>query len=195
MTTVSIYATNILKQMISLLQRLYQFPGLQGNDLKQVIGSHELQTFKKGENIASAGSIARQYHIVSTGMVRSYVMDPNGNEITTGFYKPGDIVIEVASFFRQQPSLENFQALTGVTLHKLGFDEFQQMFRDMPALAEWGRMWMTQALSLQKQRMLDMIIKTAQERYVELLETHRTWPHAHCFPNQWLRPWVQKARR
>lgn len=105
-------------------------------------------------------------------MVRSYVTDPNGNEITTGFYTPGFIVIEVASLFQQQPSLENFHALTDVSLWELKFDDFQQLFREIPAFAEWGRTWMTQALSQQKQRMLDMITKPAHERYSQLLCTH-----------------------
>lgn len=158
--------------MLSILERLYSFPGMSREELQQLISSHKSRTFRKNEFIAQAGEIARQYHIVCSGLVRSYVLDTNGNEITTGFYAPGNIVIEVASLFQQQPSQENFQALTPVSLWELPFGEFQEHFRDIPAFAEWGRLWMTQALSIQKQRMLDMITKPAQERYSELLKSH-----------------------
>lgn len=154
------------------LESLYQFPDFRQHDLDHLVQLHHTLHIHKGGYVFSAGQTARQYFIVQRGLVRSFVSDPDGNEITTGFFAPGEIVIEAASLFRQQPSQETFQALTDCVLWELKFDDFQNVFRRVNAFAEWGRMWMTHALSLQKQRMLDMITKSAQDRYGELLEKH-----------------------
>lgn len=156
----------------ALLRATYQYPTLEEEDLQKVMALHQVLEVKKGEHILRKGAIAEQYYIVVEGLLRSYVHDAKGDEITTNFYSTNDLVIEVASIFTETPTQENMQALNDCVLLVLSYEEFQALFLSIPAVAEWGRMWMTFSLTQQKERMLNMLTKTAQERYLELMEIH-----------------------
>jgi CRP-like cAMP-binding protein len=156
--------------MENLLRNIYHYPSLKEIDLQKIIAMHHLVHIKKGELILREGQIAKTYGIILNGLIRSYVIDATGNEITTGFFGDTELYIEVASLFKQEPTQEYYQALTDCTLYEINFTEFQSLFINIPAFAEWGRAWMTQALSQQKERMLNMITRSAQERYLQLVQ-------------------------
>lgn len=156
--------------MSDILYHVYQYPGLKETDIEEIIRHHKKRTVRKGDHILKQGQISKSYWILEAGLIRSFVIDTDGNEITTEFYTAGEVVIEVASVFKQEPTQETFQALTDCELWEINFEDFQAVFVGIPAFAEWGRMWMTFALTLQKDRMLNMITQSAQHRYSLLLE-------------------------
>src|ERR1700761_933934 len=68
----------------------------------------------KNEYLLKAGQIADTYLFLETGYLRAFAEDVAGNEITTAFYGPGQLVFEVASFFDRSRTRENVQTLTGI---------------------------------------------------------------------------------
>lgn len=158
----------------AVLKQVYQYPTLTEKDLAQVMQAHQILEIKKGTNWLKAGQISKSYAIVLKGLLRSVVIDAVENEITTNFFGPNELVIEVSSLFAQRPTQETIQAITDCTIISIDFDTFQELFINIPSFAEWGRMWMTFALTQQKERMLDMLTKTANERYLQLLSAQ---PH------------------
>lgn len=156
--------------MSQLLELIYNYPSLKDFEIQKIIEQHTCVTLKKGEFLLKEGQISKEYYILTKGLVRSYVIGPQGHEITTGFCGENEVVIEVASVFGQVPTQEYYQCLTDCTLYKIIYDDFQKLFLTIPAFAEWGRMWMTAALTQQKDRMLNMLTQSAQDRYISLLE-------------------------
>lgn len=114
--------------------------------------------------------MANEYYILEDGLVRTFVHNYNGDEITTEFFTDNDIVIVPTSLFQRIPSQENLQALTDCILWKIDFNDFQRLFHSMPGFVEWGRSWFTTQLFVVKQRSLDMIMETATSRYLKLLQ-------------------------
>ena len=96
--------------------------------------------------------------------------DTEGNDITTGFYTEGDMVLEAASFFLKIPTRENIQALTDCTVWRLGFDEFQELFHNIEAFRENGRACLVSGYFALKRRSISMITDSAQDRYLQLLK-------------------------
>jgi len=85
------------------------------------------------------GEISNAYYLIQTGLVRAWLYNYNGAEITTEFYGDGDLLIEVSSLFQRIPSKENIVALTSGTAMKIDFDKFQELYHKIPAFNEWGR--------------------------------------------------------
>ncbi|RYE18536.1 MAG: Crp/Fnr family transcriptional regulator, partial [Sphingobacteriaceae bacterium] len=112
------------------------------------------------------------YFCISEGLVRSYVYDFNGNDITTGFIGNNEIAIDVISLFHQIPTVEYFQALTDCRCYVIDFDKFQNLYHSIKGFNEWGRAWMSGSLFNLKQRTLSMITDSASERYKILQEQH-----------------------
>lgn len=156
----------------STLHHAYQHPMLSKQDVEAICDEHTLEDYPKGHILLKEGQISNEYFIVQEGLVRSYVYNYQGEDITTGFAKEKDILIEVASIFARVPTREYMQCLTDVKLWRIGFQDFEKLFDLYPAFREWGRAWMSRELYKNKNRATEMITLPATERYLQLLENH-----------------------
>ncbi len=156
--------------MTDIFKAVYQHPLLSHTDLEQIEARHTRQTAEKGTVLLKQGRIAEEYYLLESGLIRSYVHDYDGNEITTDFFIENEIVIVPASLFQRIPSQETILTVTDTTLWKISFPDFQQLFHSIPGFTEWGRLWFTQQLFAMKQRSLEMITITATNRYLKLMQ-------------------------
>lgn len=154
----------------NLLKDIYNYPGLNPSDLDHIRNAHKKTHYRKGEFLLKEGQTAHQYLILETGLIRSFVHDFNGNDITTNFFSENDIVIEVSSLFQRIPTQENIQALTDCLCWKMDFAAFQQLYHSIVNFNEWGRAWMANSLFECKQRSVSMITDSATQRYFRLLK-------------------------
>ncbi|WP_026451672.1 Crp/Fnr family transcriptional regulator [Aequorivita capsosiphonis] len=151
-------------------EKIYAHPSLNKEDYKELIASHTKIEFSKNELILNEGKISNSYYLIETGLLRSFVIDFKGNEITTAFFGPNEILIEVPSLFLRIPSKENLQALTNGTAWKIEFSDFQKLFSSIAGFTEWGRTWMSNQLFISKQRAVNMLTQSATERYLDLIK-------------------------
>lgn len=156
--------------MDTLFKTIYRHPLLLAEDLEAIAGIHQRITITKGDVFFKEGCVANEYYILEKGLIRAFVFNYNGDEITTDFFTDNELVIVPVSLFQRTPSQENLQALTDCDLWKIDFNDFQRLFHSMPGFVEWGRLWFTTQLFVVKQRSLDMIRETATARYLKLLE-------------------------
>ena len=158
--------------MNTALTNIYQHPAFTSSELETIFKAHKKSFFKKGDMFLKEGQLANEYYCLESGLVRSYAVNSDGNEITTGFFGKDEIVIEVASLFLRVPTKENIQALTDCECWKIDFNSFQTLFQSVNGFMEWGRTWMSGVLFLTKQRSLSMITDSATERYLALQKQH-----------------------
>lgn len=155
---------------IEFFQNIYQHPLISNENLEKIKEAHQKVEVKKGTFLLEENKIANEYYLVEKGLIRAFVHDYNQQEITTEFFSNNEIAIQPSSLFQQSPSAENIQTITDCTLWKITFDDFQELFHAMEGLTEWGRLWFTFQLFAMKQRSIDMVTKTATQRYQELLK-------------------------
>lgn len=151
------------------LKTIYQHPAFSEEDLNLIFARHEKLDFKKGDFFLKENEVSNSYYILESGIARSFVFDTDNNDITINFFTISDIIIEASSLFQRIPSIENIQAETDCAVWKIDYDDFQELFLSIPALAEWGRAWMSYQLFYLKNRSVEMITKSATERYLALI--------------------------
>lgn len=156
----------------AILHRIYRHPVLKKDEVEAIAAAHERVSFRKGEYLLREGQISDEYFCLESGLIRAFATSSEGNEVTTGFFSTGDVVIEVASLFLKVPTKENVQALNECSCWRISFDTFQSLFETIDGFSEWGRTWMSAALFGSKQRSLSMITDSATERYLALLADH-----------------------
>lgn len=127
------------------------------------------QEISKNENWLQEGSISNAYLVLEEGIMRSYVFDPEGRDITTAFYLPGMPVFEVNSFFTRVPALENIQAMTDCKVWSISFEALNTLFHEHQEFREMGRFLLVRAFAHWKTRSLQVITQSAEERYRQLL--------------------------
>jgi len=140
--------------------------------LEQIVENFEETIFPKGEYLLKEGVISNTYFFLETGFMRAFTFDLNGNDVTTNFYKSGQVVFEVASFFKRERSRENIQALTDCTGYAIDFNELNRLFHAINHFREFGRMILVKGFIAFKERTLSHINQTAEERYANLINTN-----------------------
>jgi CRP-like cAMP-binding protein len=129
------------------------------------------KTMEKHAYFLRASHRSREYLFLENGLMRAFAHDVEGNEVTTHFYTPGNVVFEVSSFFNHIPSSENIQALTDCTGWFVSFEQLNHLFHSIPEFREFGRSILVKGYAGLKMRMLSMITQTAEERYAQLLQS------------------------
>ena len=158
--------------MESTLINIYGHPEFTSEEFAIITRGHTIEFFKKGDMLLKAGQNSNEYYCLTKGIIRSYAISNEGNEITTCFFSENDIVIEVASFFLKIPTKENFQAMTDCECWKIDYETFQNLFHAIKGFSDWGRTWMSGQLLKSKLRSLSMITDSATDRYIELQKSH-----------------------
>jgi CRP-like cAMP-binding protein len=139
---------------------------------KEITEKFAHKVVSKNDFQFSAGKICDEYLFLEKGYMRSFAHNTDGNEVTTGFYSPGQVVFEVASFFNRSKSKENIQAITNCEGWYISYQQLNELFHALPEFREFGRSVLVKGYAELKTRMLLMITETAEERYVQLLKTN-----------------------
>lgn len=154
----------------TLFKQVYNHPLITPSILHKIKERHLFKCFEKGERLIKINQSSNHYYILKTGLARAGVIDYKGHDITTQFFIPGNIVIAPLALFKHIPPIENVFALTDCEVWALSFQDFQCLFENNFALAEWGRLWMAEEITNFKIRSIEMITEDASTRYVKLIE-------------------------
>ncbi len=126
----------------------------------------------KNELLLKENKTAKDTFVLEWGFVRSYTFDQNGEEVTTNIFSAPCFVNDFLSFFKQQPTSENYQCLTHCKLWTMSYEKVQNCFHTYPEFREFGRMMLVTNYSNLHERMLGMIKDTAENRYLKLMKNH-----------------------
>jgi CRP-like cAMP-binding protein len=137
---------------------------------KLIAENFERKDLSKNILTLKEGKINSDYIFLESGYMRSFVLDTDGNEVTTNIYKPKQIVFEVGSYFQRKPSTENIETITECTVWVGKYESFQNLFHSLPEFREFGRAILVKGFISFKERTIAMITQKAEQRYEKLLK-------------------------
>lgn len=152
------------------LTRIFNEPVFTKEEQGIIIPKFKRITFDKNDYLLCEGKTAQQYWFVESGFIRSFAIDTEGRDISTGFYTTGDIVIDWPSFFLRSPTRENIQALSPCVCWQLDYESFQMLFHSIDTFREQGRTRLVSSYFALKNHSISMISDQAKDRYKKLLE-------------------------
>lgn len=150
-------------------QTAYDHPSIKKEDYEKIYRAHVRKEITHEAILLKEGKIANQFYVVEQGLFRSFVYDYNGNDVTTGFICPRQILIESFSLFQRKPSKEYFQAESDSVVWSIEYETFTKLLNITEGLREWGRNWATSQLFSIKQHSIDVLTLSAKERYLNLI--------------------------
>ncbi len=133
-----------------------------------------VKEMKKKETFLKAGKVQKAIGFIAQGLVRSFFIDNNGDEITVGFYPEGDYATHYPAFITQKSSSYTIQCLEPTSMVCLTFEDIQQVYKELPAFERYGRLIAEGILNRQQARIESFIFQTAEERYLSFIEQHPT---------------------
>ena len=153
------------------LTQIFPPSNFKKEDLLLVLDQYQQIEFKKHDYLIREGSVANYYYFLESGFARSYAIDPDGNDITTNFFSPKDIIIDWRSYFLKTPCREDIQAVQPCVVWKISFERFMKLFH-IEAFREVGRTRLVNNYFELKNHSVSLIADPAKERYLNLIKAH-----------------------
>jgi len=151
------------------LHEIFKPENFSKDELELVLDQFESFNFKKNDHLIELGKTSDYYYFLEEGFLRSYTIDVDGNDITSKFFVPKDIVIDWHSYFLKKPSRETIQALTAGKCWKIKFSNFMKLFH-IESFREVGRTRLVQNYFELKNHSIAIIAEHAKDRYLHLMQ-------------------------
>ncbi|WP_212004436.1 Crp/Fnr family transcriptional regulator [Chitinophaga sp. HK235] len=159
-----------------IIAQLNALVHLDEEEQTQVRSSFEPVHFPRRTILVKEGSISRYMYFINSGYLRTYYVK-EGLEVTNHINCPTGFITAFSSYITGTPSYEYLECITACELLRIPKEKLDALFVSNHKWAEAGRIINENVVLYNEQRTRDIISKTAEERYLQLLEEHPDYVH------------------
>ncbi|MEE9407902.1 MAG: Crp/Fnr family transcriptional regulator [Polaribacter sp.] len=127
------------------------------------------QKFPKNSILHEAGTICNEMHIIMSGISRVFYYKED-KDITCHFAAEQETITTIDSFIQRKKSKYNIEALEDLEVLTITHQDLEDLFESHPKYERFGRLFLQQIYIDLVERIDDLQLHTAQERYEILLE-------------------------
>jgi CRP-like cAMP-binding protein len=138
----------------------------------EIIGKGEIIVLKEGEIFVKAGDRSQKAGLVLEGLMRNYITNANGEEITVVFATEMQPITPYSTVLLNQPASETSAAIEPSTLFVMDYGEFKKNINVDPVYTRLYAEMLEASLRAAVERIEDFTRKKPEERYKRLLEIH-----------------------
>ncbi|HTI94866.1 MAG TPA: Crp/Fnr family transcriptional regulator [Puia sp.] len=117
-----------------------------------------------------ANTVQKEIGFVVSGLLRTYYIDNNGDEISVNFLRENRYVTHYPAFITQTPSKYYFQCIEPSIVVNLPYSHIQDCYNRYPALERYGRLVAEEALKTLHRRIESFLFDNAETRYLDFIE-------------------------
>lgn len=132
----------------------------------------EVETYEKGDLFIDKGKKNNKEYFVYEGVCRSFLLSPEGEEITISYFIDGSVLSPNKTRTRDSISRLNFQALTNLTVASMNADAFEQYMINHLDIREFGNMVLQQELDAKVEKEIGLASLNAKERLIQFREKY-----------------------
>lgn len=144
-------------------------PTFSDDELSMFASKLSFKELRRKDIFLQAGKLQREIGFIIKGLVRSFYVDDNGNEITVGFYGEGAYATHYAAYIARQQSRYTIQCLEPTTMACLAYEDQQYIYQQSASFERYGRLITEEILKRQQARIESFIFQTAEERYLDFI--------------------------
>ena len=113
-----------------------------------------------------SGDIQKEMGFVFQGLLRSFYVDSNGNEITIAFIQEDSYAADYSVFITQKPSKFYIQCLEPCIMVNLPYISIQDAYLEFKNFEKYGRLIAESILVNRQNRIESFLFENAKERYL-----------------------------
>lgn len=129
------------------------------------------KTFQKNEELISCGQIEDNIHFITSGVVKVFVPHKD-KEICTNFRFDNQFTSSLTSFLKQTASVYTITALIDTQALQISHSNLYRLYSDHSEINLLGRVVMERLLIEKRQRELDLLLLSAEERYHKMVHEY-----------------------
>jgi CRP-like cAMP-binding protein len=158
---------------MELVQKVQsKFPYISEDKLMEVVSQGEIVMLNEGDIFISEGDRTHKIAMVLQGMMRNFIMNDNGEEITVVFATEMQAISAYSTIFLDRPASETSVAVEPTVLLVVDFKEFKKKTESDPLYMRFYAEIMETLLVAAIERIEDFTKKNPEQRYLRLIETH-----------------------
>lgn len=127
---------------------------------------------EKGTEIVRIHQKNEQEYIIASGIIRSYVLNPEGKEVTLSFFLEGKAILPNIVRTKGNQSNINLQALTEVELYSFSSIQLIELMVQHIEIREWANAILQTELIVKTEKELAQASMTAKQRLVKFREDY-----------------------
>src|SRR5271169_6364034 len=127
---------------------------------------------KKDQYLVQEGEICKHLALVTHGSLRSYTIDGKGEEHVVQFAFEGWWITDLYSFLTSQPTTYFIDALEDSDVLLIDVSSYNNLCSTLPKFERYFRILLQNNYIASHRRILASISLSAEERYLQLLESH-----------------------
>jgi CRP-like cAMP-binding protein len=125
----------------------------------------QIKEHNQKDFLVEAGTVAKYFYLVISGVQAIYLIDQKGNKVVLGFSFDGSVSGVYDSFLSQKPSSYFLEALTPSKLIAISKKKYDELFILFPEMYQWRVRFMENILFGRSFREVEMLTLTAKERF------------------------------
>jgi CRP-like cAMP-binding protein len=146
------------------------------------------RAIKKKQFLTREGDVSRGPAFITSGLLRSYSIDNNGNEHVIQFAPPGWWVGDIGSMIHQRPSILSVDALEDSEVLYITEADVGDLYERIPKFERFWRILTQNALAAHQSRLVSILSLLAKERYAEFC---RLYPSLiDCLPQKQIASYI-----
>jgi CRP/FNR family transcriptional regulator len=127
-------------------------------------------TLKPKHFYMHAGTVQKEIGFVFSGLLRTFYIDNEGNQISVNFLRENRYVTHYPAFITQTPSKYYFQCLEPSIVVNLPYKHIQDCYNKFPLLERYGRLIAEEALKVLHKRIESFLFDNAETRYLDFIQ-------------------------
>jgi CRP-like cAMP-binding protein len=140
---------------------------------RKTIAEHvRLHKYLKGQFVVQQGDVCRYESFVLSGCLKTFYVDPGGQEHIVMFGIENWWASDMCSFISQTPADFNVQCIEDTELAQFSFDNLDKLYRQVPKLERFFRIIIQNALIASEKRIVRNHCLPAKERYLKFRERY-----------------------
>lgn len=132
----------------------------------------KVEVYEKGDVFIDRGKKNNKEYFVYEGVCRSFLLSPEGEEVTISYFLEGSVLSPNKTRTANQISHLNFQALTRLTVASLNADKFEQLMINHIDIREFGNMVLQNELLAKVEKEIGLASLNARERLILFREKY-----------------------
>ncbi len=140
--------------------------------LQKIVGMLRLEAFEKGATFIKRGKPNNREYFLLRGICKSYVLSPEGEEITISLFADGSILSPYQIRTSGTVSNLNFKALTTVELASIDAKAFENLMIEHLDIRTFANRVLQNELIAKVEKEIGLAALTARERLIAFREKH-----------------------
>ncbi len=133
----------------------------------------EFESYSKGETFISKNKRNNNEYFVLDGICKSYLINPEGEEITISFFVENSILSPHSTRASNNISSHYFKALTNLELASINASAFEKLMIDNIEIREFGNRVLQLELQSKVEKEIGLASLTAKERLIEFRQKYK----------------------